>query len=191
MVISGLKQAKVLTKRLICFLALTLAATWVQAETYRYVDENGVVHYTDRPVEGAEVVELRSVQSYSNRRTQRTRPTPTPRNTDAESEQQAFSYERFEVSRPINDGTIWNTAGRITVSFSVEPSLRQGHRVRMFLDGEPVPNTGGGLSATLEGVDRGTHELRAVVENQAGQVIVSSDTSVFHYRQTIIPANRP
>ena len=58
--------------RAILALVGLLAATSVLAQAYKWVDEDGVTHYSDRPREGAELVELseytRPTASASHRR---------------------------------------------------------------------------------------------------------------------------
>ena len=52
--------------RVIGFTVLCLAAGLAAAApTYRWVDAQGQVHYSDRPVEGAQEVELKDIQSYT------------------------------------------------------------------------------------------------------------------------------
>jgi len=47
---------------LMSVLACTVA---VSATVYRWVDENGVVHFSDQPHENAEKVQLKAPQTYS------------------------------------------------------------------------------------------------------------------------------
>ena len=72
-----------------------LAATAVMAEAYRWVADDGVVHYSDRPHEGAEAFEL---ATYSG-------SPPAPRNTTTRPAQD-ISQLRFIVNQPLERFTL-------------------------------------------------------------------------------------
>ncbi|MEM7280395.1 MAG: DUF4124 domain-containing protein [Pseudomonadota bacterium] len=161
------------------------------AVTYRYVDENGVVHYSDRPIEGAEEVRLQGAQTFSDGRRRSFAPprTAAPSSNAQASEQVPTNYDGLEIIQPADDTTIWNSGGQVEVVFRLRPGLRQGHKVRIFLDGDPVPMDDDALNLVLQDVVRGTHEIRAVVEDANGNAVVRSDVTTFHYRQTFIRRN--
>ena len=74
-----------------------LVAGVVLAQAYKWTDENGLVHYSDRPIEGA----VRVVLPTDGRRP---RPTPLPRATPRAEETaeraEAFSYELLSFGTP-------------------------------------------------------------------------------------------
>ena len=55
-----------------------LASAAVCAEAYRWVDEDGIVHFSDRPREGAEIVQL---SEYSRNTGARLDTDPSPAST--------------------------------------------------------------------------------------------------------------
>ncbi len=162
------------------------------AVTYRYVDQNGVVHYSDRPIEGAEEVELPGAQTFSDTRPRRsvapTRSTPTQAPAASPTVGTA-NYDGFEIIQPAHDTTIWNSGGQVEVVVGLTPSLRTGHRLRLFLDGEQVEKADTTTTLVLDNVERGTHELRGVVEDAAGNPVARTEVNTFHYRQTFIRRN--
>ena len=161
------------------------------AVTYRYVDQNGVVHYSDRPIEGAEEVQLQGAQTFSD--TNRRRALPARRTApQAQAPEQpavATNYDGFEIKQPAHDTTIWNSGGKVEVVVGLTPGLRSGHRLRIFLDGEPVEKADNATSVVLEDVFRGAHEVRAVVEDAAGNTLARTDINTFYYQQTFIRRN--
>ena len=46
-------------------LILLTTLAYAEGETYRWVDERGVVHFSDRPHPGAELVQLRPAQGFA------------------------------------------------------------------------------------------------------------------------------
>lgn len=163
-----------------------LAATAPATEIYRWVDENGVIHYSDQPHPDAEEVDLADTRpaatspgSYGT--AQRTLPT----NGDEDGERQtAFDYERLAVVQPAPEETLWNIAGQLTVRLSLQPTLRQGDRVRVYLDGERREVQG--LQFELQEVWRGTHNLQAEIVNEAGALMIRSEPVRFYVHQTSI-----
>lgn len=153
-----------------------------QAEIYRWVDENGVIHYSDSPHPGAEEVIL--PDSPPPAAASRTAPQRTlPTNGDAPPPA-TFDYERLAIMQPGSEETLWNIAGRLTVRLSLQPALRPGDRVRMYFDGQAREVSG--LEVQLEEVWRGTHNLQAEVVNEAGELLVRSEPVRFHVQQTSI-----
>jgi hypothetical protein len=167
---------------LACLSVLPLAAG--ATEVYRWVDEDGVVHYSDQPHPGAEkmeVVEPPTMPAYQGRRAA---PARTPA-TDTPAQQPAGpGYQRLEIVQPTAEQTLWNIGGRLTVQLSLQPALKPGDRVRVYFDGEPreVP----GLQFELTEVWRGAHNLQAEVVNEAGQPVIRSEPVRFYVQQTSI-----
>lgn len=161
-----------------------LAAAASAVEIYRWVDEDGVIHYSDSPHPGAEKVELADPPTIAAPRrslgpAQRTLP------TDGEPAPPApFDYESLQIVQPAPETTLWNIEGRLTVRLALQPPLRSGDRVRVYLDGEAreIP----GLSAEIEEVYRGTHNLQAEVVSEGGELLIRSEPVQFYVQQTSI-----
>ena len=88
---------------------LTVFATGVVlAQAYRWVDEDGVVHYSDRPHEGAEEIVL----PQSTRSTRAVAAAPRPRayveeaTESAEEPDAPFNYDVVEVDLPASGALI-------------------------------------------------------------------------------------
>lgn len=166
-------------------LALLLAGGLVAEEAYRWVDADGVVHYSDRPEPGAQTIELPTYEPPSGPAT----PVPNSRFTrrndaPAETEAAPFSYESLTVASPAAEQTLWNIEGVLNVSLSLNPGLQSGHRVRVYFDGTPQMVTG--TSFQIEGVYRGQHNLQAEVIDQSGKLMIRSEPSRFYVQQNAI-----
>lgn len=176
----------------IWILLLCLASVAASAETYRWVDENGVVNYSDRPHPGAERVELGSVPT-----TDFAGPRRAGTGQDSGTADQAGQrYESVTIQRPQQEETLWNLEGLLDVSIAVQPAIAAGHRLRLYLDGQPVngvPATA--TSFTIDRVFRGEHTLRAAIEDSGGRRLIESPTVRFFVRQTSVQnpnnPNRP
>ncbi len=178
--------------RLFILVSVLLAASTVLAQqAYRWVDEDGVVHYSDKPQEGAEQVILPNDNSNnSNNRnsrvTRRQRPASRPQATTSDSGQTAtaFKYESFSVAAPAPEETLWNIGGELSVSLRLLPGLQDGHQIRVYFDGNERMVTG--TSFQIEEVYRGVHNLQAEVVDATGKLMIRSVTNRFYVQQSSI-----
>jgi len=167
------------------FIALlaVLAAGAVLAQAYRWVDENGVVHYSDRPEAGAEQIIL----PQSTRPTRTVTTTPRPRAGAAAADEEPegpFSYELIEVVTPAPEETLWNIEGVLNVSLRIQPGLRQGDQVRVYFDGEMRPAAG--TSFQISEVYRGVHNIQAEILDPSGKLMGRSLPNRFYVQQNTI-----
>lgn len=177
-------------KRHIIAVAAVLVAGAVLAQAYRWVDEDGVVHFSDRPIPGAEQIELPAQRTSSGPRT----PTPsssfTRRNEpEPEPEETEYQYESLSVASPASEETLWNIEGVLNVQLALSPRLERGHRIRVYFNGEPQMVSG--TSFQLTEVYRGEHNLQAEVIDRRGQLKIRSEPSRFFVQQTSIQRARP
>ena len=160
-------------------------------QAYRWTDENGQVHYSDRPAPGATEVRLRGAQGYSA-------PTPTA-GSDAASqaeeppgEQPARAYTRFNVLRPSQQETLWNIGSVLNVEVDLQPGLQPGHHLGAYLDENLIDVRAISNEFQLTDVFRGSHTLQAVVLDATGREILRSLPVLFMIQQTtILNPNNP
>lgn len=166
----------------IFLLALLSAGSLVaNAEAYRWVDSEGVIHYSDRPEPGAEEVSLpeantTSVRRYANQ--------GTPGNGDEESSTDLKRYESLSIASPAAEETLWNIEGVLNVTLALTPALQPGHQVRVYFDGSPRMVQG--TSFQIEDVWRGVHNLQAEVLDETGQLLVRSQPTRFYVQQNTV-----
>jgi hypothetical protein len=166
------------------FILLGLLATAaVSADVWRWVDDDGVVHFSDTPRQGAERIDV----SESTRTTgARIYQSTTPSNTDepATATEQAFKYESLSISSPGAEETLWNIGGTLSVSLSLSPGLQSGHQVRVYFNGESrlVNST----SFTIDEVYRGVHNLQAEVLDATGRMMIRSAGNRFYVQQNTV-----
>ena len=155
-----------------CACAVVSAAT-----VYKWVDENGVTHYSDQPHQNAAKVEVQQPQTYSSPHV--AEPTQSAPATPAKS---APAYTSCEIDSPAQDQTFANTYS-LAMTVNLLPEQRPGDKVIFVLDGQPVNGSGGPPVFSLPQVDRGTHTVQATVKSADGQVICQSTPVTFHVHQ--------
>jgi len=170
------------TRPILLFIGLLASATAL-AQAYRWVDSDGVVHYSDVPTEGAEEVQLSEYSRNTGARLYRERPA-TAAAADQPATDQPFKYESISISSPAAEETLWNIDGVLNVSVALSPGLQSGHQLRVYFDGQQ--RLVSGTSFQIEEVYRGAHNLQAEVINETGQLMIRSQPSRFYVQQNSV-----
>ncbi len=161
-----------------------LVASAALADAYKWTDEDGVVHYSDRPEPGAESVDLGQA---TRSRPQSTRPAATsssPGDEASNAVAKPFSYTSLEISAPAPEETLWNIEGTLNVSLALSPALQPNHQVRVYFDG--VARTVEGTSFQLQEVYRGVHNIQAEVLDETGTLMIRSLPNRFYVQQNTV-----
>lgn len=153
------------------------------AATYRWVDANGVVHYSDRPQPGAEKVQLPPAQTYngpapgSSAADANNAPTATP---SAAAAQDNLGTSDCAIVAPEEEQTYNNIS-----SMTVRAKGPLGGEVRLMLDGGvvqkgPVPEF------LVSPIDRGMHRAVVVFVSPGGGELCRTKPVVFYVRKTSV-----
>ena len=159
-----------------------LAASAALADAYTWTDEEGVVHYSDRPHPGARRININEPNVSQS-------PAPRQSSTsatadDGTADSGAVRYDEFSVTSPGAEETLWNIEGVLSVSLSLTPALRPGHQVRVYFDG--TPRMVGGTSFQINEVYRGVHNLQAEVLDETGKMMIRTRTNRFYVQQSTV-----
>ncbi|MGE0114415.1 MAG: DUF4124 domain-containing protein [Steroidobacteraceae bacterium] len=161
----------------ILFLLITMPV--LAASVWKWRDADGVVHYSDQPVPGAEQVNIQSSTTYTpvpvaSPGTGTPQPPPTP----------VASYTNVEIWKPGAEETIPNTGGVVSVGVRVEPALAKDHHLALYMDGRLVPGfPAQGMEYDISEVERGAHTLVLVVLDARGKQVITSAPVEFYVRQ--------
>ena len=168
-------------RKWLILLSALLGAAANAAPAWTWVDAEGTRHYSDRPVPGAEQVELAGAQSFGNAaRAPRTRAAGDP----ATAGVPGAPYQSVEVVSPAEQETLWNIGTQLPVQVRFQPALQPGHRYDLLYDGERRNLNTATPRVTLPDVFRGEHTLQVVVIDSAGSEIMRSPSRVFFVQQT-------
>jgi hypothetical protein len=161
--------------RVLLFTLMSIAcAAALSATVYKWVDENGVTHYSDQPHDNAEKVQVAQPQTYKAPRVNAQAGAQPPSQSRPPN-----TYQSCDVVAPANDQTFPNTDSVMT-AVQVSPQPHDGDQVSLLLDGQRLagfPPTGG--SFTISPIDRGTHSLQAFVQDVRGKVLCQSANVTF------------
>ena len=150
------------------------------APAWTWVDAEGTRHYSDRPVPGAEQVELLGAQGFGP--THARAPRGAAQGTTAGAP--GAPYQSIEVVSPAEQETLWNIGTNLPVQVRFQPSLQPGHRYDLLFDGERRNVNTATPRVTLPDVYRGEHTLQVVVIDADGTEVMRSPARVFFVQQT-------
>lgn len=159
-------------------LAVFTAPISVQAMVvYKWTDADGVVHFSDQPVEGAEKI---ITASGSSSRGILSQPAPNVRAPDAPKKPGALEYTRFSITSPSPDQTFTGDQA-VNVSLALEPGLKPDQTVAWSLNGVQVSNQApDAVQFTLTDLPRGSYTLSATVTDPLSGESKTADPVTFN-----------
>ena len=150
---------------------------FAQDRVYKRVNPDGSVDYSDQPLEDAEVMKVPKGSTFtmpSASSSSRARSNSSQRDVDT------ASYQSLSISSPSNDEAIRSNEGRVTALAKSDPTIQQGHSFRWTMDGRVLKQEISSPVLQMRNVDRGAHELEVAILDSAGEVVISSEKTVFN-----------
>jgi len=146
------------------------AGSAVATTLYRWVDAQGVVHYSDTPQPGAEKIDVQSAQTY--------RAPPAPKSSTAVQKPatQAPAAYQCSITTPTPAQSFYNPEA-VAIAVSVSPELGAGDQLVLTVDGSPVP--GSGQDFQLPAPERGDHKIAFAVRDSEGKMACTAAPVVF------------
>lgn len=163
----------------ILFTLISLGCSVALATTvYKWVDENGVIHYSDQPHPNAQKLQVEGVQTYSSRSASVREP--------AESEPASTTpnpYKGCAIAQPLEQQNLPN-AQSVFIRVAADPVPRSGDRIYITMDGQGL--NGGqptGLAFNVTPIDRGSHSVSAQIRSPDGTILCQTPNVTFHVQQ--------
>ncbi|HEX3912140.1 MAG TPA: DUF4124 domain-containing protein [Steroidobacteraceae bacterium] len=155
-----------------------MAVTAQAAVIYKWVDANGVVHYSDQDSPGAEkIVALGALNVGSSGA-----PHPTAAPQARPQAAGALKYSDFQITSPQADQTFFGD-DPVGVHLNLNPVLKQGQSIAWHLNGKQLDDVADSVSFVLPKMDRGTYSLMAIITDQQTGESQSSNSVTFFVRQ--------
>ena len=164
--------------RLPVLVLVSLLPLSVSAAIYKYIDENGRVAYSDKPVSGAETMK---VQRASSKLDDEVATKVSDDNFDEYGE--VVRYNTLQVLNPTSDQVINDSSGSVQVIFLPTPGLSKSHQLIINVNGKDV-SRGRHSTLNLANLSRGSHTVSAKIVDNRGFLMIESDSVTFHVRDT-------
>lgn len=171
--------------RLILLISLLIISSNSLATVYRWVDENGKVHYSDEPKANAEAIDL-------NENTQNKISIKIPPKANVTMKENAAVKYAIIITSPKEEATIRDNNGELTVNVSVAPQLPRGSMLTLLVDGVLTEGPQTAATFKLSGIFRGEHTIVVNAVAQNGKVLASSSPrKIFLHQASVLgPANK-
>ncbi|AQS38497.1 protein of unknown function (DUF4124) [Shewanella psychrophila] len=157
-------------------LFFTIAA---QATVYKWVDKDGKIHYSDKPIENSEAVEFKS-------NTQNQIQLNTPKAPPSNDDQKSLTEYNLSITSPAEEETIRNNEGKLTIMARISPDLEAKHVLVLLMDGAVVGTPQTSPIFSLKDIDRGEHNfvIKAVAQN-GKQLASTPPRKIFLHRAIV------
>lgn len=199
--------------RTLLFVSLLCGMTVASAEIYRWTDANGKQVYGDEPPENARAVEAIELPTLTVAERFKTNAKPngtqapivskesvseseeaiTPATASSEPQQSnhesaVTGYTGFSILEPKTDELVRSNAGEFTVHLAIQPALKQGHGVVIYVDGRQVGETTQD-SIEITGIDRGEHSVFAVLHDAQDNILGNTAAVNFTVTRTSVASS--
>jgi len=179
----------------ILLLLLCIGCATFAEEMFQQTDSNGNITYSDTQISpnGKKITvysqnEMNiSTPSSTNQESILKTNKPIPSNTSLPQSTNplAQSHTLFSIISPQDQETIYNQPV-IVIDIKIEPKLNEGERIQILLDGAPTGIPVASTRTQLENIDRGTHQISALLLNKNNQVIKRSEPITIYVHHTSI-----
>jgi hypothetical protein len=177
---------------LLIVLALPLP---LAAQVYKYTDEKGVIHYTDKPPsKGAKPASLPPLHTYKPLAPPEADGSGSSSVTGGEAPAPAYGDKgpaaagdfTVTIVSPVPDQTNRDASGKLAVSAKVSPDMPDGYSLVYYVDGGRQGEPTVSASTTLTDLERGQHSISAgLLDPEGKEVARSAPVTVFLRQPTV------
>jgi hypothetical protein len=164
-------------------LLASLAAFAGQAAVvYKWTDSDGVIHYSDQPVPGAEKIFTAGSPTAGGSVSSARTPNPAG-SAPKKNVAPGLNYNQFAITSPLPDQTFFGD-DVVSVHLALDPALKPNQTITWHLNGKPLEDLGPTATQfALPRLDRGTYALAATITDQTTGESLSTDSVNFFVRQ--------
>jgi len=147
------------------------------AAIYKWVDEDGGVHFSDEHHKGAEKISSEDVPTYE------ALPIPKLKPISDEKMKASEPYYSLYIVEPKRDTTVRNNMGYVNIDFEVKPGLYPGDTLLVLLDGKVIQKRRYEANISLLNVERGTHTIELQIIGKDKKLKIRTRPVRFHMRK--------
>lgn len=179
---------------LVLFALLYWATVPVEAQIFKYEDDEGNIVFSDTPPDRGnadsetsnpdkppEIVEISEPNTFKNDR--------QPYSSSADSTNSGAlnepDYAPVEIASPKEDESIRENSGNVSVAIESQTALLPGHTLQLVLDGSVTTLSGSG-TFMLTNLDRGTHVVRVDIVDREHKTVLTGSPRTFHLQRFFV-----
>ncbi len=170
-----------------CVLSVFIQSTAVaKKNVYKQINADGQVEYSDKITEQSTEVVMPQIQVNPSPVAPPATESKTSDLTAPASEKNQQEQVSIRISSPIEQQMFISAIREVPVTVIVEPKLTPTQKVKLLVDnavfGEPQ-NTD---TFVIKEIERGAHELKAMVLDEQGKILATSAPVTFHQQRQIV-----
>ena len=152
------------------------------AVIYKWTDSDGVIHYSDQPVPGAEKIYTTSSSTSGTASAGRSNEdAAAPSAKKPASARMGFT--QFSITSPTADQTFFGDE-TVGVRLALDPGLKPEQTITWHLNGKQLDDQAtNATQLTLPRLDRGAYVIAATITDQQTGESVTTDSINFYVRQ--------
>jgi Domain of unknown function (DUF4124) len=163
-------------------LAVLAAFAGHAAVVYKWTDSDGVVHYSDQSVPGAEKI-YTSTSSAAADAASSARSTTDSQAKGVKKQTPGLGYTEYSITSPTPDQTFFGDEA-ISVNLALNPGLKPDQTITWHLNGKQLDDLGPTTTQfSLPHLDRGTYGIAATITDQETGESLSTNSVNFFVRQ--------
>jgi len=170
-----LRAMRTALQGLVALCLLGLGGLSLATTLYRWVDAQGVVHYSDTPHEGAQVIQISGAQTYHANSAAPAVPGVTAAQQPARKPE---PYDSCAIRTPAPDSNLY-APDSVAVSVEVSPGLHDGDQLTVQVDGRQLQSAEGVQSFVIQEPERGDHSISAQVRSPEGVMLCNAAPVTF------------
>lgn len=187
--------------RTLVILSLLCAMSSASAEIYHWIDANGKQVYGDEPPNNARSIQAVELPVLTVAESFKGKPKPVEAQTtanqpstaeatarvsvsssqvakSADESTAATGYASFSILVPGHDEVVRSNGGNVKIKIDLQPALKQGHGIVIYVDGRQVGETTND-SFDVTGIERGEHSVFAVLHDAKDAVLGNTEAVSF------------
>jgi len=164
-------------------LGLVAACAANAAVIYKWTDADGVVHYSDQAVPGAEKIVTSSSPSNGIGVGTRAAAAAAATGRKAPTSTSRLEYTSFAIESPAKEQVFYGDE-IIPVRLRLDPDLKANQTIGWYLNGSPLTDQAPtSRSFTLQSLSRGTYQISATLTDTVTGETQNSEGVTFFVRQ--------
>lgn len=154
-----------------------------ESKIYRWIDEDGKIHFSDTAVPGTEEFDMKEINLV---------PVNAQQN-NAFEDKLSFDDEKKEIidyqatiTSPENDKPLRSNEGTINIHVAVEPEKENTHTLQLYLDGKKLGSPQISPAIRAQNIDRGTHQVQVELLDENGNGLAKTQVVTVHLQRASI-----
>lgn len=156
-----------------------------KTNVYKQINADGQVEYSDKPSEQSTEMVLPQIQVNSSAMPQASE-SKAPDTITVEQAKNKQEQVHIRISSPIEQQMFISAIREVPVTILVEPKLSPTQKVKLLVDNQPFGEPQNTDSFVIKEIERGQHELKAMVLDEQGKILATSEPVIFHQQRQIV-----